>query len=78
MTLPVANVDNGAPWQATAQIIGFVQVFLNDNGQAAPNLSGGINGVITNLAGCGTAATGTQVVGNGPSAVAVRLIRPAS
>jgi hypothetical protein len=31
---------------------------------------------IINMAGCGTGATGTPILGNGASPVAVRLISP--
>jgi hypothetical protein len=56
------------------QIIGFVQLFLNPDGQEAPALTGGVNTTVINLAGCGNTATGTPIYGNGASPVAVRLI----
>ena len=55
------------------QIIGFVQLFLNPDGMAAPGA--GIKSTIINLAGCGTAASGQPILGNGSSPVAVRLVR---
>jgi len=60
----------------SANIVGFVQLFLDSNGTAAPNGGGGIDSVIVNLVGCSAGVTGTPVYGNGPSAVAVRLLTP--
>ncbi len=61
------------------QIVGFVQLFLNSDGMAAPTFGmtrGQINTTVVNLAGCGTNATGQPILGNGASPVAVRLISP--
>jgi hypothetical protein len=76
VTVPVVNVPPGAT-NATnpVQVIGFVQLFLNPDGQAAPG-SGQISTTIINLAGCGTGATGQPILGNGASPVPVRLVSP--
>jgi hypothetical protein len=80
VTVPVIQTT---PWPPSTgypnvQIIGFVQLFLNPNGQASPTTgpnAGHINTQVINLIGCGTGGTSTQtILGNGPSAVAVRLI----
>jgi hypothetical protein len=55
-------------------IVGFVQLFLNPDGSAAP--ATGVNTTVINLAGCGTDATAQAILGNGASPVAVRLISP--
>jgi hypothetical protein len=60
-------------------IVGFVQVFLSATGTAIPNSGsnrGAMNAMVINIAGCGTGATGTPILGNGASPVAVRLISP--
>lgn len=79
VTVPVINVDNGTPVPLpgfpAVQIIGFVQLFLSPTGRAAPG-TGHIHTQVINLVGCGTAATGTPILGNGASPVAVRLISP--
>jgi hypothetical protein len=75
VTVPVFNSTTGAPTNPV-QIIGFVQLFLNPIGNAAPG-TGNIDTTVVNLAGCGTpgsGAFGTAIVGNGASPVAVRLI----
>lgn len=76
VTVPV--FDNTAFTSSTTnvQIIGFVQLFLNPNGNAAPG-TGNIDTAVVNLAGCGTPGSGvvgTPILGNGASPVAVRLI----
>jgi hypothetical protein len=76
VTVPVFNSSTtGAPTNPV-QIIGFVQLFLNPIGSAAP-ATGYIDTTVVNLAGCGTpgsGASGTAILGNGASPVAVRLI----
>ena len=67
----VAGADTPIP----VQIVGFVQLFLNPDGTAAPAV-GGVNTTVINMAGCGTGASGTPILGNGASPVAVRLITP--
>jgi Flp pilus assembly protein TadG len=63
-------------------VIGFLQLFLEPNGQRVPTLGGHVNQIrtkIINLVGCGTnlnATPTTPVYGNGASAVPVRLISP--
>jgi hypothetical protein len=76
VTVPVFDVNGYNSGAGTAPIIGFVQLFLNPDGNVAPP-SGAIKTTVINLAGCGTlAGTGTPIVGNGASPVAVRLISP--
>jgi hypothetical protein len=76
VTVPVFDVGaTFSPTSNTVQIVGFVQLFLNPDGNAAPP-SGSINATIINLAGCGTTAAVNPILGNGASPVAVRLITP--
>jgi hypothetical protein len=73
VTVPV--YDSSAPFLSTSvQVIGFVQLFLNPNGTKASPGGGPIDTRVVNLVGCGTNATGQAVLGNGPSAIPVRLI----
>lgn len=75
VTVPVIDTSAWPPaGYPTVQIIGFVQLFLNPTGAASH--SGHIRTQVINLAGCGTGATGTPILGNGASPVAVRLITP--
>jgi putative Flp pilus-assembly TadE/G-like protein len=79
VTVPVINADTGGlpPTYPTVQIIGFVQLFLNPYGTASPSTgpgAGHIRTQVINLAGCGSVASGTPIVGNGASPVVVRLI----
>jgi hypothetical protein len=63
----------------TVTIVGFVQLFLNPDGTATPNIGGDngrVNTTVINLAGCGIGAAGQPIFGNGASPVAVRLISP--
>lgn len=78
VTVPVYDSTAVAPIVNTpVQVIGFVQLFLNPDGISTPVQAGTtVKTVIVNLVGCGTSATGTPIYGNGPSAVAVRLIHP--
>jgi hypothetical protein len=75
VTVPVFDVSPGDfnPAVPTAQIIGFVQLFLNPNGMETLPI-GSINATVVNLAGCGTSAAQPPILGNGASPVAVRLI----
>jgi hypothetical protein len=82
VTVPVFNSTSGTAPTSPVTIIGFVQLFMNPEGLKAP-LPGGPNPwdgtlktTVINMAGCGTAAAGTPILGNGPSPVAVRLISP--
>lgn len=73
VTLPV-YAGGYPPATNPVTIVGFVQLFLNPAGSAAP-FGGPIQATVINLVGCGTSATGPPfVIGNGPSAVPVRLI----
>ena len=76
VTVPVFDQGSGS-WTTTGnvQIIGFVQLFLNPTG-AETTPSGNVSTTVINLAGCGSNATGTPILGNGASPVAVRLITP--
>jgi hypothetical protein len=60
------------------QIIGFVQLFLSPDAVpvpvAPPTAAGNVNTTVINMAGCGSGATGTPILGNGASPVAVRLV----
>jgi Flp pilus assembly protein TadG len=73
VTIPVINTTTSAPTNPVT-VIGFLQVFLNPTGAAMAGPQ--IPVKIINLAGCGTGATGQQILGNGASPVAVRLISP--
>ncbi|MGA7630203.1 MAG: pilus assembly protein TadG-related protein [Terriglobales bacterium] len=78
VTVPVFDNTGFAATTTNVPIIGFVQLFLNPIGNAAPG-TGNIDTTVVNLAGCGTpgsGASGTAIVGNGASPVAVRLISP--
>jgi hypothetical protein len=78
VTVPVINADNvnwPPPAYPQVQIIGFVQLFLNPTGAAALG-TGHIHTEVINMTGCGSGASGTAILGNGVSPVAVRLISP--
>jgi Putative Flp pilus-assembly TadE/G-like len=77
VTVPV--FDSSAPWPPTSvppsvQVIGFVQLFLNPDGDSVGG--GGIDTTVINMAGCGTNATGQPILGNGASTIPVRLLTP--
>ena len=78
VTVPV--FDSGTwPPPSPVQIVGFVQLFLNPDGDATPNTGpnvGHMKATFINMAGCGTGVTGQPILGNGASPVAVRLISP--
>jgi len=83
VTVPVFDVGAGPPPFSSptspVQIVGFVQLFLNPDGMAAPGFGpnrGKVNTTVINMAGCGTGASGQPILGNGASPVAVRLISP--
>jgi len=76
VTVPVFDSTAGA--NSTVQIVGFVQLFLNPDGQPTSD-SGATNGqikaTIVNLVGCGSGPRpGATINGNGDSPVAVRLV----
>jgi Putative Flp pilus-assembly TadE/G-like len=80
VTVPVfdsGNPTNPPPNPVT--IIGFMQLFLNPDGDATPNNGpngGYVKTTVINLVGCGTGIAGQPILGNGASPVAVRLISP--
>lgn len=57
----------------TVTLVGFVQLFLNPRGFAPP-VSGHLRTSVINMVGCGSLTSGAAVVGNGGSAVPVRLV----
>lgn len=79
VTVPVFDSSTWPPpTYPTVQIVGFVQLFLQPDGTALPT-GGGPNAFhistkVINLVGCGTGATGQPILGNGASAVPVRLV----
>jgi hypothetical protein len=74
VTIPVVDVSTGQNFATSSvKVIGFMQMFLNFDGTAAP--STGVPARIINMAGCGTGATGQPILGNG-TPVPVRLISP--
>jgi hypothetical protein len=83
VTIPVINLPTNPPTNPV-QVIGFLQVFLNPsasstlpyNNPGPPAIPNEIPATIINMAGCGTAAAGQPILGNGASPVAVRLISP--
>lgn len=78
VTVPVIDTSTWPPaTYPQVQIIGFLQLFLNPNGDPGPG-SGHIRAKVINLVGCGTSASGQPILGNGASPVTVRLISPSS
>jgi hypothetical protein len=76
VTVPVFKSVTGTSPTNPVTIIGFVQLFLNPDGNLTP-ATGHVKTSVINLVGCGTEATGTPIIlGNGASPVAVRLISP--
>jgi hypothetical protein len=76
VTVPVFDSGSGTgPPSSTVTIVGFVQLFLSPRGRANP-ANGYMRAEVINMAGCGAGATGTPILGNGASPVAVRLISP--
>jgi len=78
VTVPVFDVYAGPPYASPTNpvtIVGFVQLFLNPDGLATL-ATGSVNTTVINMAGCGTGASGTPILGNGASPVAVRLTSP--
>jgi hypothetical protein len=76
VTVPVIDSLALTTGSTSAQVIGFVQLFLNPDGGPSPDAAdpAPIQTKIINMAGCGTNATGQPVLGNGASPVPVRLI----
>jgi putative Flp pilus-assembly TadE/G-like protein len=79
VTVPVFNSVPGTPPTNPVTIIGFVQLFLNPDGNLT-SPSGSLNTTVINMVGCGIGGAGTPppILGNGASPVAVRLISPSS
>jgi len=81
VTVPVIDISSPtfANNYPNVQIIGFVQLFLNPTGQKVNPGTKLIHTEVINLVGCGAGVggvTGTPILGNGASPVAVRLISP--
>jgi hypothetical protein len=78
VTVPVYDSGNGQnPPTNPVTIVGFVQLFLNADGQPTQTFGPGRGQVYTkiiNMVGCGSGASGQSILGNGASPVAVRLI----
>jgi hypothetical protein len=80
VTVPVIDTTSAWPGGYPAvQIIGFVQLFLSPTGHKVNPGTNNIHTQVINLIGCGAGVggvTGTPILGNGASPVAVRLISP--
>lgn len=75
VTVPVFDTTTFSATFPQVQIIGFVQMFVSPTGVNIPFGTGDISTKVINLVGCGTTGTsGQAILGNGSSAVAVRLI----
>lgn len=77
VTVPVIDTStSGLAGYPAVQIVGFMQLFVNQDG--ANHSNGQIPVRVINLVGCGTpasgGASGAAILGNGNSPVAVRLI----
>ena len=72
------NLCPGGACNQTGTIVGFLQLGITQNVPQAsppnPGTSGKIEGVILNISGCNSSASGTPVTGGGVSAVPVRLV----
>jgi Flp pilus assembly protein TadG len=77
VTVPVYDnvAAGGAPGATGVQIIGFLQVFVNNvwPGGGGPK-QGSFTVTVVNVSGCGSNATGTPVYNGSSAAVPVRLI----
>jgi Flp pilus assembly protein TadG len=75
VTVPVIDESSLPTSFPSAQIIGFVQLFLQPNGQKVNPGTHRIETQVINLIGCGTTPMEPQpILGDGASPVAVRLI----
>jgi Flp pilus assembly protein TadG len=75
ITVPVYDATGGVIPNASVNIIGFLQVFINRAFPGGnPQKAGSFDVTIVNVSGCGSGATGTPVFTGSPSAVPVRLI----
>ena len=72
------NLCPGGACNQTGTIVGFLQLGITQNlpngSQPNPGANGKIEGVILNVVGCNSSASGTPVSGGGISAIPVRLI----
>jgi hypothetical protein len=78
-SLVTVPVFNSSTVTSPVTIIGFVQLFLNPEGDKTPTGGpnvGNIKTTVINMAGCATGWAGTPIIGNGASPVMVRLISP--
>ena len=76
VTVPVFDNGNGAVSGTDNQLIGLVQLFLNSDGNQT-TANGQVKATVINLVGCqGIDANAHPVIGNGATAVPVRLISP--
>lgn len=73
VTVPVFDDTALNSTSSTVQVIGFVQLFINPDGNPS-GAAGPINAKVVNYSGCGTTATGRPILGTGASAIPVRLI----
>jgi Flp pilus assembly protein TadG len=73
VTIPV--YDGASTPGATVNIVGFLQVFIDDVFQGGGPKAGIFHVTVINVSGCGTNASGTPVSAGG-SPVPVRLIQP--
>jgi hypothetical protein len=71
VTVPVFDSPNPTV-TSPVQVVGFLQVFLNPQGTALTGTQ--IKTTIINMAGCGKTSTAQPILGNGASAIPVRLI----
>src|SRR5207248_618330 len=75
VTVPIFNSGPaGSTVTSPVQVIGFLQLFINPQGNLFPQTGNAMEAKIINMAGCGVAATGQPVLGTGASAIPVRLI----
>jgi hypothetical protein len=78
VTIPVYDSSSGATPTNPVTVIGFLQVFLNPQSATMPFVGPSnpneIPVTIVNMAGCGTGAMGSPILGHGSSPVTVRLI----
>jgi len=76
VTVPVIDTTTWPPANfPQVQVIGFVQLFLSPDGTATP-VNGHVRTQVLNVAGCGSGWSAEAILGNGASAVPVRLISP--
>ena len=79
VTVPVFDVLHAPPPPFPSPtnpvtIIGFVQLFLNPDGAETPPPAGNVNATVINMVGCGNTTVTPPILGNGASAVPVRLV----